>query len=138
MLKISVLCGLYALVVELTSQPNYCFTDSPLSWFCVIRIFAFAGMTLVLWSPVAIPLLPTFLQSWTTNTPSRIADLACIIGLYTAFMILVTLWGKRIRGYEDPLTEYGLDLMSLPKVWFALYIFPMALGQLNSQYSICL
>lgn len=86
-------------------------------WFSVIRILGFAGMTLVLWSPVVVPLLPTFMQSWATKTPSRIADLACIVGLYAAFMILVTLWGKRIRGYEDPLAEYGLDLMSLPKVW---------------------
>ncbi|XP_040370025.1 uncharacterized protein LOC112186367 isoform X2 [Rosa chinensis] len=81
------------------------------------RILGFAGMTLVLWSPIAVPLLPTFMQSWATNTPSRIADLACIIGLYAAFMILVMLWGKRIRGYEDPLTEYGLDLTSLPKLF---------------------
>ncbi|XP_050379788.1 uncharacterized protein LOC126797150 isoform X2 [Argentina anserina] len=81
------------------------------------RILGFAGMTLVLWSPVAVPLLPTFMQSWATHTPSRMADLACIIGLYAAFMILVTLWGKRIRGYEDPLAEYGLDLTSLPKLF---------------------
>nr|XP_004289005.2 PREDICTED: uncharacterized protein LOC101295567 isoform X1 [Fragaria vesca subsp. vesca] len=81
------------------------------------RILGFAGMTLVLWSPVVVPLLPTFMQSWATKTPSRIADLACIVGLYAAFMLLVTIWGKRIRGYEDPLAEYGLDLMSLPKLF---------------------
>lgn len=73
-------------------------------------------MVLVLWSPVVVPLLPTFLQSWATNTSSRIAELACIFGLYTAFMILVIIWGKRIRGYENPLQKYGLDLTSLPKV----------------------
>ncbi|XP_021804871.1 uncharacterized protein LOC110749150 isoform X1 [Prunus avium] len=80
------------------------------------RIFGFVGMVLVLWSPVVVPLLPTFLQSWATNTSSRIAELACIVGLYTAFMILIIIWGKRIRGYENPLQKYGLDLTSLPKL----------------------
>ncbi|KAM1425819.1 hypothetical protein TB2_017748 [Malus domestica] len=80
------------------------------------RIFGFVGMVLVLWSPIVVPLLPSFLQSWTTNTSSRIAELACIVGLYTAFMILVVIWGKRIRGYESPLHRYGLDLTSLPKL----------------------
>ncbi|XP_009359693.2 uncharacterized protein LOC103950231 isoform X2 [Pyrus x bretschneideri] len=80
------------------------------------RIFGFVGMVLVLWSPIVVPLLPSFLQSWTTNTSSRIAELACIVGLYTAFMILVVIWGKRIRGYENPLHRYGLDLTSLPKL----------------------
>lgn len=86
------------------------FPDFPL------RIIGFVGMVLVLWSPVAVPLLPTLLQSWTANTPSRIAELGCIIGLYGAVMILVTLWGKRIRGFESPLEQYGLDLTSLSKV----------------------
>ncbi|KAI4335161.1 hypothetical protein L6164_013832 [Bauhinia variegata] len=79
------------------------------------RIFGFVGMVLVLWSPVAVPLLPTLVQSWTTHTPSRIAELACIIGLYTAIMILVMLWGKRIRGYKNSLEQYGLDMTS-PKI----------------------
>ena len=74
-------------------------------------------MVLVLWSPVVVPLLPTLVQSWATHTPSRIAEFACIIGLYTAVMILIMIWGKRVRGYEDPLEQYGLDLTSLPKVW---------------------
>ncbi|KEH32418.1 uncharacterized protein [Medicago truncatula] len=76
------------------------------------RIFGFAGMILVLWSPVAIPLLPTIVQGWTTNTPSKIAEAACIIGLYIAIMILVMIWGKRIRGYENAFEQYGLDLTS--------------------------
>ncbi|XP_054820922.1 uncharacterized protein LOC129319857 isoform X2 [Prosopis cineraria] len=81
------------------------------------RICAFVGMVLVLWSPVAIPLLPTLVQSWTTNSPSRIAELSCIIGLYTATTILVVLWGKRIRGYENALQQYGLDLRSPRKLF---------------------
>ena len=83
-------------------------------------------MVLVLWSPVAVPLLPTLVQSWTTKTPSIVAEFACIIGLYTAVMILVMLWGKRIRGYENPFQQYGLDLTSLTKVWIGknLYMWP--------------
>ncbi|XP_042972296.1 uncharacterized protein LOC122304229 isoform X2 [Carya illinoinensis] len=76
------------------------------------RILGFVGMVLVLWSPVAVPLLPTLVQAWTTNTYSGIAEFVCIIGLYAAIMILVMIWGRRIRGYEDPLEQYGLDLTS--------------------------
>lgn len=81
------------------------------------RILAFICMVLVLWSPVIVPLLPTLVQSWTTNNSSRIAELVCIFGLYTAVVILVMLWGKRIRGYENPFEEYGLALTSLQEVW---------------------
>ncbi|XP_061361617.1 uncharacterized protein LOC133305413 isoform X2 [Gastrolobium bilobum] len=81
------------------------------------RIFGFVGMVLVLWSPTAIPLLPTIVQSWTAKTPSKIAEFACIIGLYTAIMILVMLWGKRIRGYENAFEQYGLDLTSSRKLF---------------------
>ncbi|XP_021678943.2 uncharacterized protein LOC110663827 isoform X2 [Hevea brasiliensis] len=80
------------------------------------RIIGFVGMVLVLWSPIIVPLLPTLVQSWTTNNPSRFASLVSIIGLYMAVMILVMLWGRRIRGYEDPLEEYGLDLMKPHKI----------------------
>ncbi|KAF5481622.1 hypothetical protein F2P56_002261 [Juglans regia] len=76
------------------------------------RILGFVGMVLVLWSPVAVPLLPTLVQAWTTNTYSGIAEFVCIIGLYAAIMILVMIWGRRIRGYEDPLEQYGLGLTS--------------------------
>ncbi|KAL2338824.1 hypothetical protein Fmac_013270 [Flemingia macrophylla] len=81
------------------------------------RIFGFVGMILVLWSPVAIPLLPTIVQSWTTKTSSKIAEFACIAGLYIAVMILVMLWGKRIRGYENAFEQYGLDLTSPQKLF---------------------
>lgn len=84
----------------------------------LLRILGFIGMVLVLWSPVAVPLLPTLVRGWTTNTSSRIAELFCIGGLYTAIMILVMLWGRRIRGYEDALEQYGLDLTSSQKVCF--------------------
>lgn len=73
-------------------------------------------MVLVLWSPVAVPLLPTLVQAWATNTYSGIAEFICIIGLYAAIMILVMLWGRRIRGFEDPLEQYGLDMKSSQKV----------------------
>ncbi|QCD80191.1 Alpha/Beta hydrolase fold [Vigna unguiculata] len=81
------------------------------------RIFGFVGMILVLWSPVAIPLLPTIVQSWTTKTSSKIAEFACIAGLYTAIVILVMLWGKRIRGYENAFEQYGLNLESPQKLF---------------------
>ncbi|PON97046.1 CAAX amino terminal protease [Trema orientale] len=80
------------------------------------RVLGFVSMVLVLWSPVAVPLLPTLVQGWTTKTPSRIAELACVIGLYTAVVILIMLWGKRIRGYENPFEQYGLDLTSFSKI----------------------
>ncbi|KAJ1402966.1 Alpha/Beta hydrolase fold [Sesbania bispinosa] len=80
------------------------------------RILGFIGMVLVLWSPVAIPLLPTIVQGWTTKVPSKIAEFACVIGLYTAITILVMLWGKRIRGYENAFEQYGLDFTSSHKL----------------------
>ncbi|CAM8960958.1 unnamed protein product [Rhodiola kirilowii] len=44
-----------------------------------------------------------------TKSPSKAAELCCIIGLYVAVTVLIMLWGKRIRGYERPLQQYGLD-----------------------------
>lgn len=87
------------------------------------RILGSVVMVLVLWSPITIPLLPTLVNSWTTKTPSKNANLACLSGLYTAVTILVMLWGKRIRGYENPAKEYGLNFTSRSKVPFcALYM----------------
>ncbi|TXG61704.1 hypothetical protein EZV62_013067 [Acer yangbiense] len=80
------------------------------------RILGFVGMVLVLWSPVAVPLLPSLMQSWTTNNPSRFAEVVCVVGLYMAVMILVMIWGRRIRGYKNPLQQYGLDVTSPSKV----------------------
>lgn len=80
------------------------------------RILGFVSMVLVLWSPVVVPLLPTLVQSWAAHTSSRIAELACIVGLYTAVVILVMLWGKRIREYENPFEQYGLNLASSQKM----------------------
>ncbi|XP_010261719.1 PREDICTED: uncharacterized protein LOC104600473 isoform X2 [Nelumbo nucifera] len=80
------------------------------------RILGFICMVLVLWSPVVIPLFPTLVQSWAAQNSTGIAKYACILGLYTAVMILITLWGKRIRGYENPLKQYGLDLTSSQKL----------------------
>ncbi|KAL0410375.1 UNVERIFIED_CONTAM: Embryogenesis-associated protein [Sesamum latifolium] len=79
------------------------------------RILGFVFMVLLLWSPVVLPLLPTLMQSWTTRNPFKIAEFACIVGLYVSIMIMVTLWGKRIRKYDDPLVQYGLDLASVSK-----------------------
>lgn len=84
-------------------------------------------MVLVLWSPVVVPLFPKLVQSWMSHSSSGIADFACIFGLYIAVTILVMLWGKRIRGYEYPLKQYGLDLMSMQKVW----IQPMSICLTN-------
>ncbi|KAL0374620.1 UNVERIFIED_CONTAM: hypothetical protein Sradi_3377700 [Sesamum radiatum] len=80
------------------------------------RILGFVFMVLLLWSPVVLPLLPTLMQSWTTRNPFKIAEFACIAGLYVSIMIMVTLWGKRIRKYDDPLVQYGLDLASVSKL----------------------
>ncbi|KAK4396804.1 Medium-chain fatty acid ethyl ester synthase/esterase 2 [Sesamum angolense] len=80
------------------------------------RILGFVFMVMLLWSPVVLPLLPTLMQSWTTRNPFKIAEFACIAGLYVSIMIMVTLWGKRIRKYDDPLVQYGLDLASVSKL----------------------
>ncbi|XP_042508424.1 uncharacterized protein LOC122084328 isoform X2 [Macadamia integrifolia] len=82
----------------------------------VQRILGFVFMVLVLWSPVVVPLLPTLVQGWATHNSNGIAKYACIGGLHTAVLILIMLWGKRIRGYENPLEQYGLDLTSLQKL----------------------
>ncbi|XP_043707068.1 uncharacterized protein LOC122656556 isoform X2 [Telopea speciosissima] len=88
------------------------FAERPL----VQRILGFVCMVLVLWSPVVVPLLPTLVQGWATHNSNGIAKYVCIIGLYTAVLILIMLWGKRVRGYENPLAQYGLDLTSMQKI----------------------
>ncbi|KAI3714466.1 hypothetical protein L6452_21420 [Arctium lappa] len=80
------------------------------------RILGFVFMVLVLWTPVVVPLLPTLVQNWATHNSSNIAELACVIGLYGSIMILIVLWGKRIRGYEDPLERYGIELTSARQI----------------------
>ncbi|KAJ3704886.1 hypothetical protein LUZ61_008591 [Rhynchospora tenuis] len=80
------------------------------------RLLGFACMALLLWSPVVIPLLPTLVQSWSIKSSTGIVGYACAVGLYTAVTILVMLWGKRIRGYDDPVAQYGLDLTSSTRV----------------------
>ncbi|CAH8362180.1 unnamed protein product [Eruca vesicaria subsp. sativa] len=84
-------------------------------WPLLKRVVGFIGMVLVLWSPVVIPLLPTLVQSWSTSTPSRVAELASVVGLYIAVFILVMLWGKRVRKYENPFRQYGLDFKGSAK-----------------------
>lgn len=80
------------------------------------RLLGFFCMVLLLWSPVVIPLLPTLLQLWTLHLSPGVAGLASIIGLYGAVVILITIWGKRIRGYEQPLEQYGLSISSVSKI----------------------
>ncbi|EEC84631.1 hypothetical protein OsI_31501 [Oryza sativa Indica Group] len=80
------------------------------------RIMGFSFMVFVLWSPVVIPLLPTLVQSWTISSSTGIVGYACIVGLYVSIMILVILWGKRIRGYENPVEQYGMNLASVSRV----------------------
>jgi len=81
------------------------------------RIMGFSLMVLILWSPVVIPLLPTLVQSWTISASTGIIGYACIVGLYVSIMILVMLWGKRIRGYEDPVEQYGMNFWSASRLW---------------------
>ncbi|KAK3133405.1 hypothetical protein QOZ80_6AG0536170 [Eleusine coracana subsp. coracana] len=76
------------------------------------RIMGFSFMVLVLWSPVVIPLLPTLVQTWTISSSTGIVGYACIVGLYFSITILVMLWGKRIRGYENPVEQYGMNIGS--------------------------
>ncbi|XP_078156668.1 alpha/beta-Hydrolases superfamily protein isoform X3 [Carex rostrata] len=80
------------------------------------RLLGFGCMALLLWSPVVIPLLPTLVQCWAMKASTGIVGDACVIGLYAAVTILVIIWGKRIRGYEDPVVHYGLDVMSTTRV----------------------
>ncbi|KAL5206522.1 hypothetical protein ABZP36_034731 [Zizania latifolia] len=80
------------------------------------RIMGFSFLVLVLWSPVVLPLLPTLVQSWTLSSSTGIIGYACIVGLYVSIMILVILWGKRIRGYENPVEQYGMNLASASRV----------------------
>ncbi|XP_077230028.1 uncharacterized protein LOC143863242 isoform X2 [Tasmannia lanceolata] len=80
------------------------------------RILGFVCMVLVLWAPVVVPLLPTLVHNWTKQSSTGMAEYACIVGLYPAVMILLVIWGKRIRGYSNPLEQYGLDVTSLPKL----------------------
>lgn len=80
------------------------------------RLLGFFCMVLLLWSPVVVPLLPTLLQLWTLHISLGVAGLASIIGLYGAVFILITIWGKRVRGYEQPLKQYGLPISSVSKI----------------------
>lgn len=93
----------------------------------VFRLLGFGGMAVILWTPVLVPLLPTLLQQWATKSPSGVADAAAGIGLYGAIFILVTIWGRRVRGYDRPLVSYGLHLFSRAKVNPSSPSFPKAI-----------
>ncbi|KAJ0698722.1 hypothetical protein HanLR1_Chr10g0382961 [Helianthus annuus] len=85
------------------------------------QILGFVCMVLVLWTPVVVPLLPTLVQNWAAHNSSKYAELACIMGLYGSIMMLVVLWGERIRGYENPLERYGLELTSATQIQQFVY-----------------
>ncbi|KAH7422912.1 hypothetical protein KP509_12G031700 [Ceratopteris richardii] len=74
------------------------------------RIAGFLVMVLLIWSPVLVPLLPSLLQQWASQSHNTFATTAAIIGLYCAVVILINIWGKKIRGYEDALYQYGVTL----------------------------
>ncbi|CAN7034795.1 unnamed protein product [Brassica oleracea var. botrytis] len=97
-------------------------------WPLLKRVVGFVGMVLVLWSPVVIPLLPTLVQSWSTSTPSRVAELASVVGLYIAVFMLVMLWGKRVRKYENPFRQYGLDFKAPAKKQIQEFLKALAGG----------
>lgn len=80
------------------------------------RILGFACMVLMIWSPIAIPLLPNIVLSWETKISYGIIGYACLAGLHAAVLILIILWGKRIRGYNHPLKQYGLSFPSISKI----------------------
>ena len=70
-------------------------------------------MALLLWSPVLVPLLPTLLRQWTIQSYNGIASMAALVGLYGAVIILVAIWGRKIRGYTNPLGQYGIKLQPM-------------------------
>lgn len=79
-------------------------------------------MVIVLWSPVIVPLLPTLVQNWMAHKSLGIAEYACVAGLYGSVIILVALWGKRTRGYEHPLQQYGLNLTCSSMVRHIIFV----------------
>ncbi|GAB2219218.1 hypothetical protein Drorol1_Dr00006849 [Drosera rotundifolia] len=81
-----------------------------------LRLLGFLCMLLVLWSPIVLPLLPTIVYNWAIRNPYKVAEIASVVGLYSAVTILIIIWGKRIRGYEDSLPQYGLDIASSLKI----------------------
>ncbi|KAL5995768.1 hypothetical protein ACLOJK_025838 [Asimina triloba] len=97
-------------------------TDRLISFFHIAerplpqRVLGFVCMVLVLWSPIVVPLLPTLAQNLMIQKSTGIAEYCCLVGLCFSVTLLVMLWGKRIRGYENPVEEYGLDLTSSDKL----------------------
>ncbi|XP_058215427.1 uncharacterized protein LOC131326609 isoform X2 [Rhododendron vialii] len=80
------------------------------------RVLGFVCMVLILWSPFAVPLLPALVKSWVTHSSSKFAELVCIAGLYASITMLIAIWGRRIRGYDNPFEQYGLDFSSSSKI----------------------
>ncbi|KAI8553266.1 hypothetical protein RHMOL_Rhmol05G0002200 [Rhododendron molle] len=80
------------------------------------RVLGFVCMVLILWSPFAVPLLPALVKSWVTHSSSKFAELICIASLYASITMLIAIWGRRIRGYDNPFEQYGLDFSSSSKI----------------------
>ncbi|CAM6096093.1 unnamed protein product [Calypogeia fissa] len=100
------------------------------------RLLGFGGMAVLLWTPVLVPLLPTLLQQWATKSSSGVADAAAGIGLYGAVFILVTIWGRRIRGYDRPLVSYGLQLFSRAKLRLFAGGLAIGFGMVSGYYGV--
>ncbi|XP_024544544.1 uncharacterized protein LOC112351260 [Selaginella moellendorffii] len=77
------------------------------------RLLGFSGMVLLLWSPIFLPLLPTLLTEWASHSSGGVAQCACVFGFYGALILLIIIWGKKIRGFDQPLHQYGLRLKRL-------------------------
>lgn len=86
------------------------------------RVLGFVCMVLILWSPFAVPLLPALVKSWVTHSSSKFAELVCIAGLYASITMLIAIWGRRIRGYDNPFEQYGLDFSSSSKVYISAFV----------------
>ncbi|GAQ84502.1 Putative alpha/beta hydrolase [Klebsormidium nitens] len=76
------------------------------------RIFAFAAMSVILWTPVLVPLLPTILQHRATGGKGGVAEAAAAAGLYLAVLMLIHIWGRVVRGFKRPFTSYGLRMFN--------------------------
>lgn len=87
--------------------------DPPLD---VCRLLGFVALSLLLWAPIFVPLIPSLLEQWSSQASGGVAGFAAVVGLYGAVVILITIWGRRIRGYEKPLVHYGLRITSPSKV----------------------
>lgn len=93
-----------------------------------MRLLVFSALIVLLWSPVLIPVLPSLLHQWATKSPGGVVGAASVVDLYRAILILVTIWGRRVRGFSKPLVHYGLRFWSKRKQIGALVLSKVVLG----------